>query len=238
MIVLLKTMSPLKQICCFLVILNGQLTFGQNPNSKVSIELSIPHSGEIPWLNTYSDKNNAYVIIRNNSDSAHYFYEDRYIYGYYNISFEINYKDSIYPVTRTPKLWWRNHPSYHIVKPKESLVFPHMVIDTSYANALRQEGIFENGWIGFPKVSDTVEIRVVYQLCAQEEVNDEENIGRLNYRRDGYLDYLDGDIESEPIKPSKETQKPKIPEQKKSPDTKSIIIFNEPLVSAWQKVIL
>jgi hypothetical protein len=27
-------------------------------------------------------------------------------------------------------------------------------------------------------------------------VTDEENIGRLNYRRDDYIDYLDGDIES------------------------------------------
>ena len=27
-------------------------------------------------------------------------------------------------------------------------------------------------------------------------VTEEENIGRLNYRRDDYMDYLDGDIES------------------------------------------
>lgn len=225
--------------------LNGQLTFGQNPNSKVSIELSIPHSGEIPWLNTYSDKNNAYVIIRNNSDSTHYFYEDRYIYGYYNISFEIKYKDSIYPVTRAPKLWWRNHPSYHIVKPKESLVFPHMVIDTSFANALRGDGIFENGWIGFPVTSkwDTAEIRVIYQLCDPGEITYEENIERLNYRKDDYIDYLDGDIDSEIYygttkeKPKQKAAEPIKPTPKLT-RPKPIIIFNEPLVSEWQKVVL
>lgn len=206
------------------------------------IELSIPHTGKIPSLNRYSDKTNTYVILRNTSDSIHCFYEDRFIYGYFNISFEIQYKDSIYSVTRAPKIWWRNRPSYYTVQPHESLVFPYMLVDTSYANALRQEGIFENGWIGFPVVSDSVEIRAVYQLCDQGEVTDEENIGRLNYRKDDYLDYLDGDIESEKPKPIKEKPKPKSPEPQKSksqlPKPSSTIIYNEPLVSEWQKIIL
>ncbi len=231
-------MTILKSTSYFIFILIAHLSFGQNPNSKVSIELSIPHLRNIPSLNTYSDKNNVYVIIRNNSDSVQTFYEDRYVYGYFNISFEIKYKDSIYLVTRAPKIWWRNRPSYHIVQSNESLVFPHMLIDTSYANALRHEGIFENGWMGFTAVSDTVEIRVIYQLCDQGEVIDEENIGRLNYRKDDYLDYLDGDIESEKFEPSKETQKPKAPQQKKLPDPNAILIFNEPLVSEWKQVIL
>ncbi len=232
-------MTYLKSSCLLLFLIIGQFVFGQNPKNKMTIELSIPHTREIPWLNTYSEKDNVYVIIRNNSDSVQTFYEDRYKYGYFNISFEIKYKDSIYSVTRAPKIWWRNRTSYHIVRPYESLVFPHMVIDTSYANALRHEGIFENGWIGFPAVSDTVEIRVIYQLCDQGEVFDEENIGRLNYRKDDYLDYLDGDIESEIIQPGKKTQKPKRPvAPSKIPNTKQKIIFNEPLVSEWQKVIL
>ncbi len=207
------------------------------------IELSIPHTGKIPSLYRYSDKTNVYVIIRNNSDSIHRFYEDRFVYGYYNISFEIKYKDSIYSVTRAPKTWWRNLPSYYTVQPNESLVFPYMLIDTSYANALRQEMVFENGWIGFPLVSDSVEIRAVYQLCDQGEVTDEQNIDRLNYRRkDDYLEYLDGDIESQEPKAAKEKTKSKSPEQKqtilKSPKPSPVIIFNEPLVSEWHKVIL
>lgn len=244
MIVLLKTMSPLKQICCFLVILNGQLTFGQNPNSKVSIELSIPHSGGLARIKSCLSEPDVFVIIHNGTDSVNYFYEDWNSYGYYNISFEIRFKDSIYEVRRPEKLWYRNFPSYYIVKPQEFLVLPHLLIDTACSNSLSHHQIFEDGWVGFPVKSkaDTVEIRVVYQLCDPEEMIAEDGIRLLNYKRDEYVNYLDGDIESEIFYTEKEKPKQKAEEPikpaPKLPRPKPIIIFNEPIVSEWQKVIL
>lgn len=197
----------------------------------MSIELSIPHTQEIPWINAYSKKDNVYVIIHNNSDSTQYFYEDWNSSGYFNLSFEIKYNDYIYTVVRPPKLWYRNFPSYYTLLPHESLIFPHMLIDTSYANALRHDRIPESGWLGFPSVSDSVEIRAVYQLCHLEDIIPEGNIDRSNYGRDFYIDFLDDDLQAELGLNEKSKQ-----DTKPHPNTK--IIFHEPLVSSWQRVIL
>ncbi|MNJ82738.1 hypothetical protein D3C87_01420 [compost metagenome] len=229
MIVLLKTMT-LKLINSFLFILFVHTSFGQNPKSKTSIELSIPHTRELAFINQCSDRNKAYVIIRNNTDSIQYFYESWNSYGYYNISFEIRHKDSIYQVVRPTKLWYRNFPSYHTVQAHESLVFPFLIVDTACTNILHRDFVFADGWIGFPQISDTVEIRAVYQLCDPGEITIEETIKRLNYKKDDYIDHLDGDIESTPVF--------KLSEHKTLPDPNPIIIFHEPLVSEWQKVIL
>ena len=224
--------------------LNGQLTFGQNPHSKVSIELSISHPGKIPHINDCSSLNKANVIIRNNSEDTLYFYEDWNSYGYYNISFEIKTKDSIYEVVRPPKLWYRNFKSHYILNPKESLVFSYPLVDTACTSKWRKSHIFENGWTGFPAIHDTVEIRTIYQLCHLEDSVPYESIERLNFRAGDYIDYLDGDIEvfeskpkTQPIKEAKK-QKQKPIEPKPVPQSKLNWIFQKVLVSEWQKVIL
>lgn len=213
-------MAILKSTPYFIFILIAHLSFGQNPKNKMSIELSIPHTREFAYINDCSSLKKASVIIHNNTDTTNYFYENWNTYGYYNISFEIKFEDSIHQIIRPRKLWYRNYPSYLIVNANESLVFDYALIDTSCAAKLVNERFFEHGWIGFPPISDTVEIRAVYQLCHLEDSIPGERIMRLNYRKEDYLDYLDGDIESKQIEP------------------KTIIIFKEPLISEWQRVIL
>jgi len=226
-------MAILKPIFCFLFVLVAHLSFGQNPKSKMGIELSIPHMLELPWIKNCSSRDEVYVIIHNNTDTTNYFYEDWNTYGYYNISFEIKHKDSIYSIVRPPKLWYRNFKSHLIVNSGESLVFPYSLIDTTCANKLSESvQIFEDGWIGFPPISDTVEIRAIYQLCDLKEISPSENISRLNYGRDFYIDFLEEDIESEQKVQPKETP------QRKTSQTKEIFIFHEPLISEWQRVIL
>jgi hypothetical protein len=226
-------MTLLKSTGCFLFVLVAHLSFGQNTKSNMSIELSIPHSFELPRIKDCSGKNNIYVIIHNNTDTTNYFYEDWNSFGYYNISFEIKYKDSIYTIVRPQKLWYRNFKSHLIVHPNESLVFAHTLIDTACASKLLESSrIFEDGWIGFPSVSDTVEIRGIYQLCDFQDTLPNEDISRLNYGRDFYIDFLDDDIESEQKVENREIPKPKLP------NPKPTIIFHEPLISEWQTVIL
>ncbi|WP_430404571.1 hypothetical protein [Fluviicola sp.] len=198
----------------------------------MSIELSIPHMLELPWIKDCSSTSKVYVIIHNNTDTTNYFYEDWNSYGYYTISFEIKHKDSIYSIVRPPKLWYRNFKSHLIVHPKESLVLPQSLIDTACANKLSESvQIFEDGWIGFPSISDTVEIRAIYQLCDLNDTITDEWISRLNYGRDFYIDFLDDDIKVELGLNEKSKQEPKTNEKVK-------IIFHEPLVSSWQRVIL
>jgi hypothetical protein len=232
-------MIDLKLLCFFLFLFVSSTSFSQNEKG-MSLELSISHSGKLPLVNDCSSLNKVHVIIHNNTDSTQYFYEDWNSYGYYNISFEIKTKDSIYEVVRPPKLWYRNFKTHYILNPNESLVFSYPLVDTACTFKWRKNRIFEDGWIGFPLISDTVEIRAIYQLCRLEDSIPDESIERLNYRTDDYIDYLDGDIESEQKKePVKKTQKPKQPAApKKIPYIKQEIIFNEPLVSEWQKVIL
>jgi hypothetical protein len=208
------------------------LSFGQNPISKMSIELSIPHTLELPWIKDCSSPSKVYVIIHNNTDTTNYFYEEWNSYGYYTISFEIKDQDSIYSIVRPSKLWYRNFKSHLIVHPKESLVLPQSLIDTTCANKLSESvQIFEDGWIGFPSVSDTVEIRAIYQLCDLNDTIPDEWISRLNYGRDFYIDFLDDDIKVELGLNEKSKQDPE-----PHPNTK--IIFHEPLISEWQRVIL
>lgn len=241
-------MMLFKLTCCSIFILIALSSFGQNTKGKMSIELSIPHSSEVARISSCSYRHEVFVIIHNGTDSVNYFYEDWNSYGYYNLSFEIKFKDSIYQVVSSQKLWYRNSPSYHIVKPNESLVFPHSLIDTACVNSLSYHQFFKDGWVGFPPNSktDTLEIRVVYQLCDPEDMIAEDGIRLLNYKREEYTDYLDGDIESDEAKPVKEKLIPKNGKSKpvqetpkpKLPKPKPIIIFNEPLISEWQKVII
>lgn len=224
-------MTLLKSTGCFLFILMTYLSFGQNSRSKVSIELSIPHTQEFAHINNCSSLKKISVIIHNNTDSIHYFYEDWNSYGYYNITFEIKAKDSIYEIVRPRKYWYRNYKSHFILNPNESVVFPYLLVDTACSNKLFENRVFEDGWIGFPSVSDTVEIRAVYQLCHLEDSIPEEIINLQNYRREDYTDYLDGDIEV-PFIPNEKSKQDSEPH----PNTK--IIFHEPLISEWQRVIL
>ncbi|WP_341901788.1 hypothetical protein [Fluviicola taffensis] len=224
-------MTLLKSTGCFLFILMTYLSFGQNSRSKVSIELSIPHTQEFAHINNCSSLKKTSVIIHNNTDSIHYFYEDWNSYGYYNITFEIKAKDSIYEIVRPRKYWYRNYKSHFILNPNESVVFPYLLVDTACSNKLFENRVFEDGWIGFPSISDTVEIRAIYQLCDLNDTITDEWISRLNYGRDFYIDFLDDDIKVELGLNEKSKQEPKTNEKVK-------IIFHEPLVSSWQRVIL
>ena len=200
----------------------------------MSMELSIAHVRDLAYINNCSSLQKAHVIIYNNTDSTHYFYEDWNSYGYYNISFEIKTKDSIYEVIKPNKIWYRNFKSYFVLNPNESIVFPYLLVDTSCTNLLHRNRIFENGWIGFPPISDTVEIRAVYQLCHLADSIPDEGINRLNYRKEDYIDLLDGDIESVTLafeEPRQEHNQFPLPLQTE-------LIFHEVLYSSWQKVIL
>lgn len=230
-------MTFLKSTYQFLFLVIVPFSFGQHANNKLSLELSIPHQRELPRINNCSDYLKGYVIIQNNADTTTYFYEDWNSYGYYNITFEIRYKQTVYPIIRPQKYWYRNYHSFLMLHPGESLVFPYKIIDTACARQLGDNGIFENGWLGFPQIADTVEIRAIYQLCHLEDSIPEDRITLLNYKHEDYIDYLDGDIEA-----------PFIPDPKTKSDTKQKqespflpvkeIIFHEPLYSDWQKVIL
>ena len=204
---------------------------GQNSNNKVSMELSIPHTSQLPWIKNCTSEDPVYVIIRNDTDSTHRFYEDWNSFGYYNIFFEIRYQDTIYEITRPEKLWYRNYRSYHILHPHESLVLPYALLDTICANSLSQRRIFTDGWLGFPSISDTAEIRAVYQLCHLEDSIADDWTRRLSTTRDDYIDFLDGDIEAG-LKPNEAAQ------QKSKPDSKNPVIFHEPLITPWQRIIL
>lgn len=226
-------MAIFKSTFSFLFILIAHSSFCQTSEKKVSIELSTPHTREFAYINDCSSSKKVSVTIHNRTDTTNYFYEDWNSYGYYNITFQVKVKDSIYEVIRPRKWWYRNYPSYYVVNPNESLVFNYSLIDTSCAARLFEERIFENGWIGFPPFSDTVEIRAVYQLCdLTDSIPREPMINRLNYRIDStdYSDYLDFDIEI-PFE-SNET-----PPQEPVSELNPIIIFHEPLISDWQKVI-
>lgn len=212
-----------------LVLLIAPFSFGQQQRNQLSLELSIPHTGELACINNCSSLLKAHVIIHNDTDSTTYFYEDWNTYGYYNITFEIQHQNTVYPITRPEKYWYRNYPSFFMLHSGESLVFPYAIVDTTCVRLWEDNGIFENGWIGFPNISDTVEIRAIYQLCHLEDSIPGERIGRLNDRSDDYVDYLDGDIEA-PLTPN--------PNPKAEPVFKPEIIFHEPLYSSWQSVIL
>lgn len=219
----------LKSICCFLFSSFALTIFGQHPNGKVSIELSIPHTSQLPWIKSCTSEKSVYVIIRNNSDSTNYFYEAWNSYGYYSISFEIKDRDSIYEITRPKKWWYRNFCSYYILYPGESLVYPFQLIDTACSKELEERAVFEDGWLGFPVKADTVEIRAIYQLCnLSDSIADDWTI-RLSTKRDDHIDFLEEDnAESLPNSTKKQETTP----------VKNTVIFHEPLYSNWQRVVI
>jgi hypothetical protein len=219
----------LKSISRFIFLLLPLASFGQHSKGKVSLELSIPHTSQLTWIKNCTDTEPLYVIVRNDTDSIHHFYEDWNSFGYYNISFEIRYRDSIYAITRPEKLWYRNYGSYHFVHPHESLVFSYSLLDTMCTNSLSELHIFTDGWTGFPNIKDTAEIRAIYQLCHLEDSVADDWSRRLRTTKDDYVDFLDGDIETEPDKELKHEIKS---------GSKDPVIFHEPLVSSWQRVVL
>jgi len=214
-------------VTLFLIFFSFSL-FGQTEKNGVSIELSIPHSGNLPWINDNSSYDKAYLLIHNNSESSQYFYKDWCSYGYFSPSLEIKHNDSIYKIRRSEKLWYRNFHDYHTVLSGETLVIEFKIVDSVSAANTEEYNVFGHGWVGFPDFSDTVEVRVVYEMRDLKDSIPSENIARLNYRPDpDYKDYLDGDIE---VSPESDPIPMKYPLQ--------VIIFHEPLVSEWQKVLL
>lgn len=180
---------------CFLFLSN--ITFGQQ-DSSVTIELSTPHGERIKSLNDCtSPDNKVYVIIRNNADSTIYFYETWNSYGYYNYTFEIQLRDSIYTIQRPKKLWYRNFPSTHRVEPGENLSHDFILIDSSCVEIFQREGIYKDGWTGFPSLSDSALIRVRY-FCEEDKRHGYEGINNyLRYRSEtNYQAFLEEDIQT------------------------------------------
>lgn len=220
----------LKTVFCIITCFFICVSFGQTKPDEVSIELSIPHTGELPRINDNSSYTKAYILIHNNTDVVNYFYEDWCTYGYFSLSLELKCNDSIYQLQRSRKIWYRNFHSYHTVRPGETLVIENKIIDSTYAANTEEYRVFGDGWVGFPNFSDTVEIRVIYRLHDLNDSIPSENIGRLRYRKDDYKEYLDGDVEYTGLT----DEIPKNPVHDPNP----VIIFHEPLVSEWQKVVL
>lgn len=223
----MKTMSNTLSIALLLYLgILQQFSYSQTVDSTVSIELSIPHSDPLKTLNECSSFNNdVFVIIRNDTDSIVRFYENWNSYGYYNFTFEIKTKDSIYTISRPHKLWYRNFPSHHSVLPDESLVFQFDLIDSTCASSRTDHRVFEDGWIGFPQYSDTAQIRVVYSLP-------EEFLSYPDWasRKDDYLEYLNAENVNElnEIEPTTLREK----------NYSRIYIFSQTLTSEWRKVII
>lgn len=162
---------PLLSILCCCQSEKHEITFEEQKNWEVdrgvSIEISMPYGDSLRSLGVCWDKNPIDVIIRNQSDSVIYFYEDWNSWGYYNIKFQIETGDSIYNVTKTKNSWWKNFPSYHSINPNESLVFHYNLIDSA---CLEHNTKFERlkgakQWKGLPqKDYDHAKIRVIYEL--------------------------------------------------------------------------
>ncbi len=84
---------PLLSILCCCQSEKHEITFEEQKNWEVdrgvSIEISMPYGDSLRFLGVCWDKNPIDVIIRNQSDSVIYFYEDWNSWGYYNIKFQI-----------------------------------------------------------------------------------------------------------------------------------------------------
>lgn len=176
---------------CILLLLfysNGQSSNKKTTEQNVSIELSIPHGDGLRRLNNCVDiDNEVFIILTNNTDSTVSVYENWNSYGYYNFSFEIKLKDSIYVVTRPQKLWYRNFPSHHSILPNETIVFQFDLIDTSCARMRCYRGIQqEDGWVGLPDHRDTAQIRVIYSLP-----NEYISYSRREIIEEEYLEYIE-----------------------------------------------
>lgn len=133
----------------------------------VSIELSLPHGHSLKYFGLCWDKNPVDVIIRNNTNSMIHFYENWNSWGYYNLHFKIETHDSLYTISRTRKVWFRNFPSYHSINPDESLVFHYNLRDSSCVDYdINNEKIKGyDHWTGFPeKEYDFAKIQVIYEI--------------------------------------------------------------------------
>ena len=142
-------------------------------NSKIEIELSIPHGDSLKYLGLHCEGNPIYVIIHNKTDSIIHFYQDWNSWGYYNTEFEITTYDSIYRIKRGSHVWWKNFPSYYSINPNQSLVLPFNLSDTSCYNINKKVIKGEQpGWIGIPtKGYDYAEIKAIYTVDKNMEHN-------------------------------------------------------------------
>lgn len=146
---------------------NSTKATNQEINDGVSIELSMPYGDSLKWLGICWDKNPVDVIIRNHSDSMIYFYEDWNSWGFYNFKFQIVTNDSIYLISRTNNVWWKNFPTIHSINPDQSLVFHFDLTDSSCfehnAAVERINGLKQ--WSGLPqKEYESAKISVIYEL--------------------------------------------------------------------------
>lgn len=184
----------------FLVI--GLVSFHNSPKQKISSETNFLKSDSVVEIKLSFDDNESnlfninstnliHVTVYNNSDSTIFFYENWNSYGYYNFTFEIETRDSIYTLKRPQKLWYRNFPSFHSIPPLDSVIFDFMLLDTEKPKST----LNENGWIGFPNEEfELATIKVKYEL------NKELSILPIEIRNpEDYLQYLDGNASDSAI---------------------------------------
>lgn len=208
---------------------NGQSSNKKSTEQNVSIELSIPHGDGLGRLNNCVDvENEVFIILTNNTDSTVSVYENWNSYGYYNFSFEIKLKDSIYVVTRPQKLWYRNFPSHHSILPNENIVFQFDLIDTSCARMRFYRGIQEDGWVGFPNHSDTAQIRVIYSLPKEYM-----SYSRRAIIKEEYLEYIE-EMDSVDL----EIYNDLISSEEDENQEDRIWIHSERMVSDWKTIII
>lgn len=150
------------------------------------MEISMPNGDSLRSLGLCWSSNPIDVIIRNSTDSTIHFYENWNSYGYYNFSFEIETDDSLYLITKTHRLWWRNFPSSISIPPNQSMVFHFNLTDSTCVNRSQQKYT----WKGLPnKEYEFAILRVKYHLPLKHLFYD-----RRDYSHSDYREFTDEEI--------------------------------------------
>lgn len=109
-------------ILLLLLLLKPSLVFNSTaltvPEKRIEIKLIIPDKTRqvesTPCLNMK-------VLLINHTDTAVSFFEDWNSWGYFNLYFEINAKDTTYLITKKDRYWDKNFPSFKTLFPGDSL---------------------------------------------------------------------------------------------------------------------
>lgn len=130
------------------------------------------------------------ILVINNSPCEYHFFPMSCSEGRNSMEFEIITSDSIYSMYVQDRISFRNVVYTQVLLPGDSLFWQVDIMDSAHIDDL-----YGRGYVGMPRTLSTkAYIRLKYNL--QFEDASVLNIGRLKDRKDEYIDYLDGDIES------------------------------------------
>jgi hypothetical protein len=154
-------------IICYAIPDNKKQRFSLPESKSVEVELSIPHEEQGLSLFTNCMDNNVNVIFKNKTDSVVRIYQDWNLWGWFNVTFEIETPDSIYKTYRKDRDWPKNFPAYYCIDPGESLVCNYNLKSLVCYEGRRSFGkTVDSEWLGLPeKKYDSAKIRIVYQLA-------------------------------------------------------------------------